>query len=317
MRQRNWSVGVIVVLLVLVGGYFFIGSQRGPAQDTIQLGSFSKAIDYAPYLVARNQGWFEEVAAQYGMSVNYTEFQSLAPINEAFATGDVDLVFEAEAPAIVGKAANIPLKIVHSGVNLTQEIIVQPDSTISSVRDLRGKKIAVLAGTSSHQGVSKVLKENGLHLSDVEIIDMTPPDAKAAFETGQVDAWAIWPPFPQQELLAGKGKNLSGSEVFIQSITVMREKFVIDNPKLAMELLAVIERAQKWIADNPKKAQQIVADELDLELAVVEESWPAHDFQPVLGPEEIKDIQDKADFLSEIGLIKRQVNVERELVDTQ
>ena len=45
----------------------------------------------------------------------------------------------------------------------------------------------------------KLLKEQGIGESDVEIVDMTPLDAKIAFETGKVDAWAVWPPFVEQQ----------------------------------------------------------------------------------------------------------------------
>ena len=57
--------------------------------------------------------------------------------------------------------------------------------------DLKGARIAVLAGTSSHYGVLKNLQGAGLSRNDLSIVDMIPPNAKAAFAAGQVDAWAV------------------------------------------------------------------------------------------------------------------------------
>ena len=308
-QTKLWlSLGLIIVVVIVAISLF--NNQGSQNQETINIGSFSKAIDYAPYLVAKNKGWFDDVAGKYGTTIKYTEFQSLPPINEAFATNNIDLVFEAEAPAIVGKSAGIDLKIVEAGVFLTQEIIVSQDSSIQDVKGLKGKKIAVLAGTSAHQGLVVVLNQNGLSADEVEIIDMIPPDAKVAFELGQVDAWAVWPPFPQQEEVAGKGKSLSGSEIFIQSVVVARGKFIQENPEIAKDLLDVVNQAQAWIIENEAEAQEIVAEELNLDLEVVVLSWSKHDFNPIFDEEAKKDIESKADFLYEQGIIKNKVDIE-------
>ncbi len=308
MNKNNILLGVAVILILVLGIFWL--NQPSDSQEAIKIGSFSKAIDYAPYLVAKNKGWFDDVAEKYGTTAEYTEFQSLPPINEAFATNNIDLVFEAEAPAIVGKSAGINLKIVGAGVFLTQEIIVPINSNIQDVKGLEGKKIAVLAGTSAHQGLVSVLNQNGLSADDVEIIDMIPPDAKVAFELGQVDAWAVWPPFPQQEEVAEKGKSLSGSEIFIQSVIVARGKFIEENPEIEKDLLDVVNQAQEWIIENEAEAQEIVAEELNLDLEVVVRSWPKHDFNPVFGEEAKQDIETKANFLYEQGIIKNRVDIE-------
>lgn len=316
MSQKNALAFALVGAAVLVGLYYIVNRQAGPDESRAQvrLGSFSKAIDYAPYLVARNKKWFEEAAQRYETAVSYTEFQSLPPINEAFGTDNLDIVFEAEAPAIVGRAAGIDLKIMEAGVSLIQEIVVPRDSEVQDVKDLKGKKIAVTAGSSSHYGLVKILEQNGVPRRGAEIIDMVPTDAKAAFGSGQIDAWAVWPPFVEQEEVTGRGRTLRGGDVFIQSIVVVRGKFATEQPALLRDLLGAIERAQEWILSNEQEAQRIVAEELGLDLRVVERAWPKHNFNPPLGDTEIADIQAKADFLYEAGLVKRQIDVKADLV---
>lgn len=281
----------------------------------VTIGSFSRAIDYAPYIVAKNNGFFDEVADKYGVTIKYIEFQTLPAINEALATDNLDIVFEAEPPAIIGKAAGIDLSIVSPGVSLVQEIVVPFESNINEVSDLKGKKIAVPSGSSSHYGLNKILQQAGLTAEDVEIIDMNPQDGKAAFVARQIDGWAIWPPFIEQEEYANTGKVLRGSNVFIQSIVAMRDGFRQENPELASDLVAAIKKSQQWILENTADAQQIVANELGIELGVVELAWGKHNFNPTIGSEEISDIQNKADFLFEMGLVKTNVNVENMLVD--
>jgi sulfonate transport system substrate-binding protein len=285
------------------------------ATKVVNIGSFSRAIDYAPYIVAKNNGLFDEVAAKYGVNINYVEFQTLPAINEALATNNLDIVFEAEPPAIIGKAAGIGLSIVSPGVSLVQEIVVPSESDINEVTDLKGKKIAVPSGSSSHYGLNMILKQAGLTGDDVEIIDMNPQDGKAAFVARQIDGWAIWPPFVEQEQYAKTGRVLRGSNVFIQSIAAMRDSFKEENPELAKDLVAAIKESQQWILQNTAEAQKIVADELGIELGVVELAWGKHNFNPTIGVEEIADIQNKADFLFEMGLVKTNVNVDDDLID--
>lgn len=285
-----------------------------PAKE-VNIGSFSRAIDYAPYIVAKNNGLFDEVADKYGVTVKYVEFQTLPAINEALATDNLDIVFEAEPPAIIGKAAGIDISIVSPGVSLVQEIVVPSESDINEVIDLKGKKIAVPSGSSSHYGLNKILQQAGLTAEDVEIIDMNPQDGKAAFVARQIDGWAIWPPFVEQEEYANTGRVLRGSNVFIQSIVAMRDGFRQENPELASDLVGAIKKSQQWILENTAEAQQIVADELGIELGVVELAWGKHNFNPTIGSEEISDIQNKADFLFEMGLVKTNVDVKNTLVD--
>ena len=282
----------------------------------INIGSFSVAVDYAPYLVAKSKGWFDEASAKKGYKVTYTTFQSLPPINEALATGKVDLMFEAEPPAIIGEAAGIDLKIVGISCNLVQEILVPSDSKIKQASDLKGKTIAVLAGTSSHYGLLKILGKAGLKPSDIKVVDMVPPDAKNAFETKKVDGWAVWPPFIEQEEISGKGRTLPKGDAVINSIMAVRSKFAQENPEIVKDLVAVLQKSKEWILKNPAEAQQIVSKEINVPLPVVQKAWSDHNWAAKLTPIVTSDIQSKADFLKNNNFIKKAVDVKTELIDT-
>lgn len=284
-----------------------------PATKPLRMGSFSVAVDYGPYLVAKNRHWFEEALQSDGYKVEYTLFQSLPPINEALATDRVDVVFEAEPPAIVGKAAGIDVQIWGLSCKLIQEILVPTKSPVKTAGQLKGKRIAVLAGTSSHYGLLKILNAAGVTRNDVEIVDMVPPDAKNAFETGRVDAWAVWPPWVEQEELAGNGRVLPGGDAVIYSIMALRGGFARDNPAAVDKILKTLTRAKEWMVSNPEEAQKIVSTELNVPVEVVQKAWPRHDWSATINEAVIADIEAKAQFLSTNGFIKTPVNA-RELI---
>src|SRR3989338_981775 len=102
-------VGLIAVVAILF--YYFNPKQKSDT-EIVRIGSFFEAVDYAPYLIAKNKGWFEKALKEENVKVEYAQFQSLPPLNEAFATDKIDIIFEAEPPAIVGKAAGIDIKIM-------------------------------------------------------------------------------------------------------------------------------------------------------------------------------------------------------------
>ncbi|MFX7984951.1 ABC transporter substrate-binding protein, partial [Acinetobacter baumannii] len=61
--------------------------------------------------------------------------------------------------------------------------------------DLKGKKVALNKGSNVHYLLVKALEKAGLKYSDIQPVFLPPADARAAFERGAVDAWAIWDPF--------------------------------------------------------------------------------------------------------------------------
>jgi sulfonate transport system substrate-binding protein len=280
----------------------------------VRLATFFNAVDYAPYIVAKEKGWFKDALKGKGAEIEFSSFQSLPALNEALTTNNIDIVFEAEPPAIIGKAAGINLKIRDISCTLTQEIVVHNDNTIKSVKELKNKKIAVLAGTSSHYGVYEILKKSGLKPEEVEILDMMPPDAKIAFEKNEIDAWAVWPPFVEQEELSGKGFSFSGDEVFVNSVMVVNESFATNNPELLVEIQKVFAKAKQWVNDNPEEAIKIVAKDLGVDEKVVKKAFPKHNWLAKIDEKIIADIQAKADFLKTLGKIKNSVVVKSELI---
>lgn len=303
---------LIILSIVLIFGS--CNNTKKPRLTEINFGSFSVAVDYGPYLIAKNKGWFEEAFKEKDIKINYTVFQSLPPINESFATDNIDIVFEAAPPAIVGKAAGIGLSIKDISCTLIQEILVHNDSSINQIEQLKGKKIAVLAGTSSHYGLLKILEESGISNKEVEIIDMIPPDAKNAFVTNQVNAWAVWPPWVEQEEINGTGKVLSGGDAYINSIMVVRSGFEKNHPDELKIIVDVFNKTKKWMIENPNEAIKLIAQELNLPIEVIEKAWPRHNWSVSINNNIVRDIQNKADFLFNNKFIQNQITVKDNLI---
>lgn len=74
-------------------------------------------------------------------------------------------------------------------------ILVPKDSPIKAVADLKGKRVAVAKGSSSHAVTVRALAHAGLSPRDIQEVYLAPADATAAFNGGRVDAWTVWDPY--------------------------------------------------------------------------------------------------------------------------
>jgi len=324
MRMQAYPRGnaqkyyLVISILLFASFAAAIGSlaESADSDSVVHLGSFSKAVDYAPYLVARHKRLYEMALKPYNVRPTYDEFQSLPSINEAFASKRLDVVFEAEAPCIVGRAAGIDLKILGLSAVVDVPIVVHKDGGITKLSELRGKKVAVLAGSSAHYVLLKLLERAGLGKNDVSVLDMTPPDAKSAFDSKKIDAWAIWPPFVEQEELAGIGTTIPNGSGKVVVVMVARTGFVQDKPKIAQVLIDTLNSTRQWVSMHPFESQQIVSNELKISLAVVQRAWSRQDWKAAIDNPLLIDIQNKADFLKSVGFIRKSVDVRNSLIDT-
>jgi sulfonate transport system substrate-binding protein len=289
-------------------------SSSGPAR-AFAIGTFSKAISLSPLYVAQHFRWFE-TDAQIGGHVTFREFNDRAAISAALTAGEIQLLFSAEIPAIICEAQGNDLELWAITGTSVQKVLVRSDSKIKSPTDLRGKRVAVLQSTSAHYGLLRILADAHLTESDVRIAYMPPAEARAAFESRQLDGWAIWAPFIEEQELRGTGREIGGEGVLIDVVMTVPVSTLHIQPDFGRAAAAIIRRAKEWILANPDQAQQIVATRMGLDIQVVRKAWPKFQFSPSVRPNFASDLQEKADFLSNADKTRasKRIDVRKDLI---
>lgn len=147
--------------------------------------------------LARRTGALEKRLAVKGVAVEWNEFTSGPPLLEAVGADALDFGATGDVPPLFAQAAGGNLLYVgaYRGPAAFHGLLVRTDSPIQTIEDLKGKKVAYKRGSSAHNFALKVFAKAGLQLADITEIDLSPPDAGAAFKNGAIDAWAIWDPF--------------------------------------------------------------------------------------------------------------------------
>ncbi|MCX6018493.1 MAG: aliphatic sulfonate ABC transporter substrate-binding protein [Chloroflexi bacterium] len=231
-------------------------------------------LDYATYnlssLVLHKNGWLEEELGKDGVKVTWNFSAGSNKANELVNSGSSDFGSTAGAAALLARTNGVPQKTVYifSKPEWTA-LVVRGDSTIASVTDLKGKKIAVTRGTDPFFFLLRSLKEAGLSQSDVEIVNLQHADGRAALIRGDVDAWSGLDPHMASAQLTDGAKLLYRNINFNTfGVLNVREDFAQKYPEYVKKVIIAYERARKWILENPDQAAQILAEAGKIDPAV-------------------------------------------------
>ncbi len=190
-------------------------------------------------------------------------FPSGPPMLEAMAADAVDFGATGDTPPIFAQAAGAPLVYAASQPLTGQgEAVITPaGSSLASPKDLKGRRVAVTRGSSSHLLLIRALNSAGLKLSDITVVFLSPGDAAGAFASGGIDAWAIWDPFlalamrDQKARILISGAALPASDAFyLASASLAR-----DAPDVLREFLEALRAECVWGNTHPAEMVQIIA----------------------------------------------------------
>jgi sulfonate transport system substrate-binding protein len=190
--------------------------------------------------------------------VNWSDFTSGPPMLEAMSSGSVDIGGVGDAPPVFAASGGEGVEIVGARATPTGDqdaVVVPKGSPITSIQQLKGKKIAYGSGSSANFQLLTVLTKAGLTTKDVTLVNLQPANALAAFTSGAVDAWDIWPPYVQQVVAQDGAKVLAvgpsyGSPYSFQ----VASKSALTNPQKAAAIkvyLATLNKAYVWTATHP------------------------------------------------------------------
>jgi sulfonate transport system substrate-binding protein len=190
--------------------------------------------------------------------VNWSDFTSGPPMLEAMASGSVDVGGVGDAPPVFAAAGGEGVEIVGAREVPTGDqdaILVPKGSSITTIAQLKGKKIAYGSGSSGNYQMLTVLTAAGLTTKDVTLVNLQPAEALAAFTSGSVDAWDIWPPYVQQAVAQDGAKVLArGSQYGSPYSYEVASKAAVANPAKAAAIqvyLTTLDKAYVWAEKNP------------------------------------------------------------------
>lgn len=298
---------------------FGIGVTAGFAVSALPVRAQSKEIrvgfqKYGTLVLLKGKGLLEEKLGKLGYTVTWSEFAAGPQMLEALNAGALDIAQTGEAPPIFAQAAgpHVTYLAFEPPAPKGEAILVAKDSPIASVADLKGRKVALNKGSNVHFLLVRALESAGLAYADVETVFLPPADARAAFETAAVDAWAIWDPFLASAESALGAKVLANAEGLAPNYQFYLgdRSFLEANKEAAAELIAAIAEVGTWITANPDAAASELAPTTGIPEEVLKVAIGRQSFG--VGPitdQVVADQQAVADTFHKLGLLPAAINV--------
>ena len=303
--KRLIAVAVLSMSTVLAG----VGASYG--QDKVVRIGFQK---YGKLVLLKSKGSLEPKLKALGYSVTWIEFPSGPPLLEAINVGAVDFGNTGESPPIFAQAAGAPIRYVayEPPAPTGEAILIPKDSPLKSVADLRGKKVALNKGANVHYLLVKALEKAGVKYSDITPVFLAPGDARAAFERGSVDAWAIWDPFQAAAEAATQAKTLAdGTDtVANHQFYLSSQKFLESDPRILDAILAGLREVDEWAKTDIRAVAEQLSPSVGLPVSVLEVALKrqAYGIKPI-DAQVIAEQQKLADTFLALGLIPKAITV--------
>lgn len=256
----------------------------------------------------------EDAFRPLGIEVKWVDFQFGPPLLEAINVGSIDFGFVGDTPPIFAQAGGAKIRYVAAvkSDGNTQAIVVPKDSSIKTLSDLKGKRIAFGKGSSAHNLLVAALEKAGIPWSDITPAPLPPADATAAFVKGSVEAWSIWDPY----LALAELKEHARVLVFDKDVHkpnafyIAGSDFVEKYPSLVAKLNAAFAAEGVWADSHHEDVAKAQSEATGVDIEAVRRFVDRSNYRVVPIDEEIiRSQQAVADRFAKLGLIPKQVDV--------
>lgn len=279
---------------------------------------------YNTFSTAQSKGLIEQAFRAEGIRVEWNNFKGAGPaLNEAVANGLIDVFWEGELPAIVGKAGGLPTRVVLAdNRRIAYGVAVPADSPAQTIDDLKGKKFAVFKGTANQLGFAKFLSRNGLSERDFRVINMDSNTSIAALSTKDVDAVFLAP--ASLYTLENRGvarviyngrQDSQSARLAGQGYILVTEDFERRYPQVVQRIVNVLVREAAWSSDpNNRDALFQQWAKSGTPFASFKREFEGQDLKtslnPVLDRDFIESVRANVQQARELKLVRGNVDVE-------
>jgi len=269
-QRRTWARHALGLLCAIATASGVLPAYAQGEPELLRIG-YQK---YGTLTLLKARGGLEKRLAPLGVELRWTEFPAGPQLLEGLNVGSIDFGTVGEAPPIFAQAAGADLVYVANQppAPAAEAIVVPKDSAVKSLAELKGKKIALNKGSNVHYLLVKALEKAGLKYSDVRVVFLPPADARAAFERGSVDAWAIWDPFlaaaekqiGARVLVDGKGL-VANHQFYLASRSYANAK-----PQVVQAIVDELAKLDRWADGNHMEVGATLGPQIGLDVGIAE-----------------------------------------------
>lgn len=313
-EKKRWAIAFAAAASFVLGACN-VNSKASDGPSTIRL-------DYAHYaptsLVLHQFGWVEEEFEEEGIEIEWVFSQGSNRSLEFLNSNSVDFGSTAGAAALISASNGAPIQsvYVYSQPEWTA-LVTTPDSSVQSIEDLPGSRIAATLGTDPYIFLLRALDREGIDINDVEIISQQHSDGAQSLINGHVDAWAGLDPIMARLEVEHEGQLFYREAGFnTYGFLNVRNAFAENHPDYVERIIELYEEAREWIVENPDEAIDLLVEETGLTPEIAEIQYERNNFsQPVPGNEHHEGLIEAGLLLQKSGEIDETIDIEELVKD--
>jgi ABC-type nitrate/sulfonate/bicarbonate transport system substrate-binding protein len=263
---------LLISLNLLFTVFSSCGGPAGPASPQKVSLATSKNPWSALTIIAQKKGFFREENLE--VDLQYVQAAKLAM--DALLSGSTQFSNVVETNvAFLGFTGNKDIQIMathceaHDGA-----IIARRDSKIQTPKDLEGKKLGVLQGTTSQIFADRFIEKYGL--KNVQIVNLTAVAIQSSILSKEIDAGSIWQPFIYnvQKQLGDGAVVFADPDVYVGYFNLaVQQNWAKANPALVEKMLRAHIKAEHFATSNKDEAIELVAQEIAIDKAALQKFW--------------------------------------------
>lgn len=300
-RLRSAPVVLVRRLLVALTVSLMLGAEgqslEAAEKIVLRVGHFPN-ITHAQAVIAHGlsragKGWFEDRLGK-DVQIQWYVYNAGPSAMEAIFTKSIDIAYVGPNPAVNAhlKTHGNEIRIVAGACNGGAALLIQPEGSIRSDADFRGKKIGTpQLGNTQDVAARAWLQSKGFRVTmtggDAMVIPTANPDQLTLFQKGDLDAvWTVEPWVSRLVLEAN-------AKVYLEEATLWKEtkgryvtthlvssvKFLAEQPVLLQKWIAAQIELTQWIAAHTAEAKQLFNGEMKAEttkglaLTTLDRAW--------------------------------------------
>lgn len=274
---------------------------RAQGTTVIRMGSLKLIHSIAPH--------FYERFTPAGFKVEVVPLESPTEGKNAVVTKSVDFGMFGIAAATLGAAAGEPVVVIAGACNKGMAVISKKDGDISSIKDLKGKKVAIWPGSTQEVFILERLRMEGMSLKDITPVRVSFSEMHIMLARGDVDAYVGAEPAPGVSIASGVGKLVeypySTPMGSLNMIFGAHRDTLAAKPDLVRTILKIHRQASEFAMGNRDEMVTMAVKALGQKRDAIEVSAPNVELTWALGDTEIQQSKTYAQHMFELKQIKQ------------
>jgi ABC-type nitrate/sulfonate/bicarbonate transport system substrate-binding protein len=294
IRRRDFVLGV--------GAAAFAAPAVGAQQPTvIKMGALKLIHSIAPH--------FYDRFTPAGYQIEVIPFESPTEGKNAVVTKSVDFGMFGIAAATLGAAAGEPIVVIASACNRGMAVVAKKDSEIASIKDLKGKRVAIWPGSTQEVFILERLRMEGMSIKDVTPVRVSFSEMHIALARGDIDAYVGAEPGPGVSLASGIGKVVEypyGTAMgSLNMVFGAHRETLAGRPALTKVILDIHRKASEFAMKNPAELAAMAVAKLGQKKEAIEASVGNVELTWRFGPTEIQQSKTYAEHMLALKQIKQ------------